>query len=1013
MDEDRVRIPAPRRHSSRRSRASERERQTMSEGSPPVSPSTDGRPEMGSGDDDPLVGPSGDLGGPPIPGGQPMTGYDEDGVDLAGGGMDPDHPLLARAQAALRKQLEDRKRDVEERIREKEAELNVRPRPRSPASAESRSFVPSVPIWTPAPDPPRSPHHPAQKEKKRREAVGVELYGVQQNLGKLQQQLDRTVEDQAATARARSQAESDLRQLQEWLEARALDAKEQRRAHDSHQKELDDLNATLRQVEAYNEQMKGEIATTRTATYAAEESATRLEKEKMDQDVLIDVLSENLKRLHQAHALAEAQLIAQRKETGAARATLEEAAREMEAINYEKKQLTTQWKTSLVGMARRDEALQATQEALRKQAEETTMIEAETSAYKRQIKEAEGKNEQLTQQLRKMEAEGEFLSKNIDACREKKERLMETHARLTASLEETEAHLEKAHREAKALDDETNKTEKDIAKTTAESREHDERMLANLSEQTTVEKGVQRTIDATREIRRKIKDQEMYVTTLQNDIAKTRVDVLNTQASLATLDETLAVLDAELAEKSRTVDKYEAEIKRRNDDIAKRARDVDRLNKKLEQLSGGDDDGENLGPMEATIKNMNKEIEQKEKENKELQRRWVNWQTELVTMVNENNELTEKTQRLKQEKTLLTARRNRLDQNLTRQKEECGQLSKAMERMRQDMVRINALRDKNAKLHDALVTDNYILETEIVGELKDLEVEAVTLESKIESRTEEKKRVVAEVVETERQIMLWERKIQLEKETQAALDPDVGGDVVGAMKKEIGRMETRYNELKKRQERLMQEMEKAVYKRELITTKAMLAAASGKNNSHASSAAAARGLAKAGVAPPGAKGRALRKEEATNAGVKRAVRELKKSIEQTEAEARARERSVGELEEERANAVDEIEQTEAALRELREREEELRRAHEGVERERARASLEARKNERMLERFRELEVGGTRPDGAPRLDEETVRAEFEKARHRREKLVDAIGDICADAPHLEAHLDRALTLLSL
>ena len=849
-----------------------------------------------------------------------------------------------------------------------------------------------------------------QKEKKRREAVGVELYGVQQNLGKLQQQLDRTIEDQAATARARSQAESDLRQLQEWLEARALDAKEQRRTHDSHQKELDDLNATLRQVEAYNEQMKGEIATTRTATYAAEESATRLEKEKMDQDVLIDVLSENLKRLHQAHALAEAQLIAQRKETGAARATLEEAAREMEAINYEKKQLTTQWKTSLVGMARRDEALQATQEALRKQAEETTMIEAETSAYKRQIKEAEGKNEQLTQQLRKMEAEGEFLSKNIDACREKKERLMETHARLTASLEETEAHLEKAHREAKALDDETNKTEKDIAKTTAESREHDERMLANLSEQTTVEKGVQRTIDATREVRRKIRDQEMYVTTLQNEIAKTRVDVLNTQASLATLDETLVVLDAELAEKSRTVDKYEAEIKRRNDDIAKRARDVDRLNKKLEQLSGGDDDGENLGPMEAMIKNMNKEVEQKEKENKELQRRWVNWQTELVTMVNENNELTEKTQRLKQEKTLLTARRNRLDQNLTRQKEECGQLSKAMERMHQDMVRINALRDKNAKLHDALVTDNYVLETEIVGELKDLEVEAVTLESKIEARTEEKKRVVAEVVETERQIMLWERKIQLEKETQAALDPDVGGDVVGAMKKEIGRMETRYNELKKRQERLMQEMEKAVYKRELITTKAMLAAASGKNNSRASSAAAARGLAKAGVAPPGAKGRALRKEEATNAGVKRAVRELKKSIEQTEAEARAREGSVGELEEERANAVDEIEQTEAALRELREREEELRRAHEGVERERVRASLEARKNERMLERFRELEVG-TR-DRA-QLDEETVRAEFEKARHRREKLVDAIGDICADAPHLEAHLDRALTLLSL
>ena len=39
--------------------------------------------------------------------------------------------------------------------------------------------------------------------------------------------------------------------------------------------------------------------------------------------------------------------------------------------------------------------------------------------------------------------------------------------------------------------------------------------------------------------------------------------------------------------------------------------------------------------------------------------------------------------------------------------------------------------------------------------------------------------MLAEVVEAERQIMLWERKIQLEKETQAALDPHAGSDVVG------------------------------------------------------------------------------------------------------------------------------------------------------------------------------------------------------------------------------------------
>jgi septal ring factor EnvC (AmiA/AmiB activator) len=71
------------------------------------------------------------------------------------------------------------------------------------------------------------------------------------------------------------------------------------------QTELDKLNGTLKQIEAYNEQMKGEIAVTRRATYVAEEAVTRLEKDKKDQDYLIDTLQEQLKRLHQQHQLYE------------------------------------------------------------------------------------------------------------------------------------------------------------------------------------------------------------------------------------------------------------------------------------------------------------------------------------------------------------------------------------------------------------------------------------------------------------------------------------------------------------------------------------------------------------------------------------------------------------------------------------------------------------------------------------------------------------------------------------
>ena len=59
------------------------------------------------------------------------------------------------------------------------------------------------------------------------------------------------------------------------------------------------MNRTLRQVEEYNEVMKSEIAVTRRTTYRAEESVGGLEKSKKKQDLLIDTMNEEIKRLNE------------------------------------------------------------------------------------------------------------------------------------------------------------------------------------------------------------------------------------------------------------------------------------------------------------------------------------------------------------------------------------------------------------------------------------------------------------------------------------------------------------------------------------------------------------------------------------------------------------------------------------------------------------------------------------------------------------------------------------------
>ena len=360
---------------------------------------------------------------------------------------------------------------------------------------------------------------------------------------------------------------------------------------------------------------------------------------------------------------------------------------------------------------------------------------------------------------------------------------------------------------------------------------------------------------------------------MQNEIARIRVETLHRRSVVDDLTEASAALEEESREKRRTVETYEAEIARREDEISRKSMEVTRLNRELDKRTSGVGGDANLGPMEANIKHLSKETEAKEKAIKELQRAWVGHQTELVALVNENTNVAEKTRRLKAEIAVATRRRTRLTENLARQKEEIKELDFAMERARGDAQRINAASAKNEASKTALLTDVMVSEKEISGNLKEMESDIVALESKTQSASEEKKRVLAEVIECERQIMLWERKIQLERETQA-LDPDVGGDVVGAMKKEIARMTHRKAELARVQEALMRKVEQAVYKREAVAAKARLAKEKARDDAKAAKKASRRESREAedtvssGAWPCGAQGRHY--QAGSETGVRRA-----------------------------------------------------------------------------------------------------------------------------------------------
>lgn len=214
----------------------------------------------------------------------------DDEIDL-----DPDDPLLARAQEALKRQLKETQLRVQEELREKTKLLN--------------------------------------DAKQRKEDLGVNLFNFQQQLATLQMELEKSHETHTKVAAQKDAVAERVQELNTQHDEEVNIRQGERLRTDKLQEELDRCAscselfdgmrtpfhsaataescrqaATLHQIEAYHTSMKQEIAVTRRATYKAEESIQNLEKEKGQQDSLIDKLQETLKSLHQHAALVTAQV---------------------------------------------------------------------------------------------------------------------------------------------------------------------------------------------------------------------------------------------------------------------------------------------------------------------------------------------------------------------------------------------------------------------------------------------------------------------------------------------------------------------------------------------------------------------------------------------------------------------------------------------------------------------------------------------------------------------------------
>ena len=657
------------------------------------------------------------------------------------------------------------------------------------------------------------------ESKRLREDAGTELYGVQQQLSRLQSSVKSIDERYAQLSTERIEGSNKVLEARERHAAKSKLAENLRNEASKNREDLDGLLEKIRQAKNYNEEMKSDVAITRTVASKTRKDVTVRAKEMLDQDNYIDNLNRQVTRLEDEIALTEAQLRAQKEQSVDAEKMIRETKVALEKLGGEQKRLVQQWNTSVVALGRRDQALSAATKALTKVQDFVKDLEKENERLDRDTRALQERNDSVKVSSERLDSELAFMQNNIT-------NVQSNLVSLSERFEMLQKMLKNAQQEKKELVSGVAKIESAISSANhkcelliRERHAIEEKISAMRHDQMSTSDAAQNIAKNEKILLDKIRDKEIESANILNDIARLDIDRLNIQAQNSQLEGKLCDEIATLKEVEAKIVKQEADIRRCNDEIEKKTTRVAKLNREYNKLVENCEEEVPLGPLEATIKSLSKSIEQETSEIRALEREWLLGQSELLNITSKTNAIQEKDGESTAKLDILRQKFLRLVQELNTNESSLRSIENKSRGLHVDITRLNDLIEQNARSQAEHQNKISVSVMEFEREMTKLDQHSIELENQISEVQSERKNIIDDLKDTEEQVKEWERKIQVVKETQDELHTSKDAIDTKGIEKEIQRMKHRLETLIRNQEQLLRDMELAIHRREDIAVK--------------------------------------------------------------------------------------------------------------------------------------------------------------------------------------------------
>ncbi|KAG7327039.1 hypothetical protein KOW79_010440 [Hemibagrus wyckioides] len=693
--------------------------------------------------------------------------------------LDPEHSLIKRFQSDLKKQLCAQLERLNLEIQEKMME--------------------------------------EQLENTKLEEVGVALYKEQQELAREQAYLEDWHQRRDMAFRDRRQAEEELEEVRKEHSSLTELVKQEHTQVSVLQSEEERVTRRLRYMEKLTSDMRSDVTALKNTKAKAQAERRHAEEQKLQQDLYVERLMKQEEKLKEQIALYEAQTLAQTKEKQAVRDVLAEAQLELDSMMVERKQLLQQWNSSMVEMKRRDEAYSMVQEMLRcvSANQELRALDTELEGCRRAITQEQEKNEALTVQRKRTELNCNTYKKLLTQTSTQQEELQNLYTTHTRTLQETEKNLNRVTSESNARQSDLTILKKQLEKAASVKVELEEKIMRKMQEQLTHNSTAKRKHHLTTKTMTLQREKEAQLVKVESELAAVELEVSETGQRVQALSYLKLELEQEVMKQNQLLSTKEAAVAKLITTVERKQATMNMYNKKIEQIraSTGHKD---LGPLEVKVKTLNTQLEQLEAEIKEQQQLWLRQQGELVRLNQKKQAQSSATLLLKSQLSIMQQKNLRTKREIEQEERGLVELERHFKALRLDMEKLNLLLNQNTQLKQELEQSNILMENSFIHTLKDAERESVEKQMCLEKLQEEQERLLNSLVEAERQIMLWERKIQLARETRLAVDSEVGKEDINTMKAEIHRMENHYSQLMKQREKMLREMEAAVVRRESI-----------------------------------------------------------------------------------------------------------------------------------------------------------------------------------------------------